>query len=361
MDRRSFLLAASAAPFAAAAAAQAEPAASLGQFIREHAVSTGFSGSVLVSHGGKVVASDAFGLADRSFSVPARPQTRYRIASITKAFTVALILQLADQKRLDLDGIIAAYLPGYAGEGAKRVSVRQLLNHTSGISNMDAGVDYESATRRGIPAYQLPHSPNELLSQFASGKLGHEPGAHFDYNNADYVILGKIVEQLAGQTYEEALKARILGPLGMRDTGMAYQREVIPDLARTYFKYEQDPLINDLPAYPENWYAAGGLYSTAADLLTFADALFRGGLVSTASRAEMLRPGKESYGFGMWVDEMAVKGRKLLFAQRPGSIMGANTLLLDFPHEPLTIILLGNTNLSNTDEFGFKIAREILG
>jgi CubicO group peptidase (beta-lactamase class C family) len=122
--------------------------------------------------------------------VPCAAETVYRIASITKLMTATIVMQLVDDGRIALDQPIATYLPDYKGAGAKQVLIRQLLNHTSGIENFDKGLtSYADAAAKGIPAYQLPHTPRELMDEFASGPLVHPPGTAFDYNNGDYVIL----------------------------------------------------------------------------------------------------------------------------------------------------------------------------
>jgi CubicO group peptidase (beta-lactamase class C family) len=241
------------------------------------------------------------------------------------------------------------------------VAIRNLLNHTSGIENFDRIKSYEEAVRDGMEAYQLPHTTSELVARYCSGKLVHEVGKVFDYNNADYIILGKVIEKITGKSYEAALKERILDPLGMTESGMLYQRDVMRNLASTYFKIDgTKPLINDLPVYIENWYAAGGMYSTADDLLKFSNALFGGRLLKPETLSLMLKPGLDDYGYGLWVATIEVRGKRYRIAHRPGSIMGANVVLLRFLDEGLTIIILSNTNATNIDAFSFMIGRAVV-
>ena len=112
--------------------------------------------------------------------------------------------------------------------------------------------------------------------------------------------------------------------------------------------------------YPENWYAAGAMYSTTTDLATFARALYGGRLLRPASLERMLKPGLDDYGYGLWVATHKIGGRPHRFAQRPGRIMGANVLLLRYLDDDLTIVVLGNTNLADTDKFGFFIGKAVL-
>ncbi|NEX91824.1 serine hydrolase domain-containing protein [Caulobacter sp. 17J65-9] len=357
MDRRLFLTAA-----ASLAALPSNANAAASSPIEEVITSTEFSGSVLVAQGRKIVLRKGFGLADRSFETPCGPDTAYRIASITKLMTATLVMQLVEAGRIDLDQPIRTYIADYKGPAAGQVTVRQLLNHSSGIENFDKGLtSYADAAARGMPAYQLPHRPRALMDQFASGPLVNPPGAAFDYNNADYVILGQIIEAVEGDSYEAVLSRRVLAPPGLKSTGMAKHAGVVARLAPTYYKDEAAPLANDMPVYPENWYAAGGLYSTCDDLLAFSNALYGGRLMSAGSLKALLTPGLDEYGFGLWVSELEVDGRKHRFAQRPGRIMGANTLLLRMLDDDVTIIILGNTNLMDTDRLGFRLARRVLG
>jgi D-alanyl-D-alanine carboxypeptidase len=330
--------------------------------IRQYARTHSFSGTVLVQKGGKTLYHESFGMADRAFDIPVTNSTKFKAASITKAFTAVLILQLAEQGKLDLRAPIRAYLPDYTGEGADKVRIHNLLNHTSGIENFDRVKSYDEAVRNGIESYQLPHTTDDLLTKYSSGKVVREVGKAFDYNNADYVILGKILEKIYDKPFDAILKERLLRPLGMVQSGMLYQQEIVPNLAYTYLKPgDTASLINDLPIYIQNWYSAGGMYSTAMDLAKFADALYRSSkLLRPETRKQMLTPGLDDYGYGLWVRDIDVRGKPHRVAQRPGSIMGANTLLLRFLDDDLTVVILSNTNATDIDAFGFLVGREAL-
>jgi D-alanyl-D-alanine carboxypeptidase len=334
-----------------------DPEATISEYAKAH----DFSGTILVQSKERLVYHRSFGLADRTFDVPATNETRYRIASITKAFTAALVLQLVEQGRLDLRAPIKTYLPTYAGEGADRVTLHHLLNHTSGLPNVDTVKSYEEAVRNGLELYQRPWTTDEIVSRYCSGMLAYEPGQVFDYNNGDYMILGKVIERVTGRTYDQVLGERILLPLGMSGSGMLSQREIVKGLASTYYQPQTTKvLINDLPVYIENWYAAGAMYSTTSDLLRFSTALFGAKLLKPESLTLMLKPGLDNYGYGIWVPNLEIGGRHFRAAQRPGSVMGANGVLLRLLDEGLTIIVLGNTNRTNIDGFSFFIAGEFL-
>lgn len=348
-----------AALFLALVATRAQ-AAPPDEFIAAYARDHGFSGTILVQQGGKVIYGHSFGLANIAFDQPNDARTRYKVASITKLFTSTLILQLRDQGKVDLDKPVRTYLPDYAGEAADKVTVRQLLGHTSGLPSYDQVTEAASAIRDGMPVYQLPHSSDALLSRYASGNLVAAPGTRFEYNNADYVVLGKIIERTRGQSFAEALKRGILGPLDMHDTGVLRQDQIVSRLADTYFRREDGGAMTpDLPAYPENWYASGAMYSTADDLLRFANALFGGKLLSADSMTQLLKPGLDEYGLGLWVYETKANGRAYRVAKRPGRIMGAQTQLYRFLDSDTTVIILANTDSTDLDEFVAKIGHQL--
>ena len=347
-----------AAPAFAASPAPAPTArAGLESFIESFAHEHEFSGTILIQDGGAKTYGRAFGLADRAFNVSADANTRYRIASITKLFTSALVLQLRDEGKLDLNGAIKKYLPDFGGEGGDEITIHQLLNHTSGLPQYDTVSSYQEAFADGVEQYQKPIAPDALVKRCCSGKLADKPGAKFNYNNADYFVLGRIIERLDGKSYEQALSDRILRPLGLKETGMLHWDVIVDRLAPTYFfRDDTKSLINDMPVYCENWYAAAGMYSTVADLLTFADALYGGRLIKPASLEKLLAPGLDEYGYGLWSYSFTRDGKKYKVAKRPGSVMGANGVLYRLLDRNTTIILLANTNRTDLDVFAQKIA-----
>lgn len=333
-------------------------AADVDAFVRDYAQQHGFSGSIRIVRPGKPDYVRSFGLANLAFEVPNRTHTKYRIASITKLFTATLILQLRDRGRLDLDRPIRAYLPDYAGRGGDTITVHQLLNHTSGLPNFDQVAEAADAIRDGLPTYQKPYTSDQLLAKFCSGDPLHAPGTTFDYNNGDYVVLGKIVERLYGQPYERVLRERILDPLRMKDSGFLHQSDVVAGLADAYFRHDDRKTLSpDLPVYPENWYAAGALYSTTADLATFSRALFDGRLVGRDSLERMFRPGLDDYGYGLWSYQTRLGGAARRVVKRPGRIMGAQAQLFHVFDPDLTIVLLANTASADLDEFVAQIAK----
>lgn len=331
-------------------------------FVAAYAKEHDFNGSILIRKDGAIRYAGSFGLANRPFKVPNTRETKYKIASITKLFTSVLILQLSEQGRLDLNRTIGAYLPDYAGEGADKVTIHQLLNHTSGLANFDTVKDVETAIRSGIPVYQTPSTSDQLLAKFCSGKLVNVPGTVFDYNNADYIILGKILERIYGKPYEEVLRDKILQPLQMRNTGLLHQSDIVDGLADTYFfRDDLKALAPDLPVYPENSYAAGAMYSTVDDVLTFSNALFGGKLLGKEALALLVKPGLDDYGYGLWSYDTKINGKPHRVVKRPGQIMGAQSQLYHFLDEDVTVVILSNTGTTDLDEFVAEIGKRVVG
>jgi len=343
-----------------AAAPQAAPI-DLATFIATYAAEKDMHGVIRIEEKGRLIYSRAFGQADRAFAVPTTEDTRFRIASITKIFTSVLILQLQEEGRLNLDDLVGRHLPNLPGEAGARVTLRQLLNHTSGIAQLDTIASYQEGFANGIPHYQKPMTLEALVAQCCTGALVAEPGMAFDYNNADYLLLGAIIERITGQTWEQVLRDRILTPLALTDTGVGHWDAIIARLAQTYtFRDDTRTLITDMPVYYENWGASGSMYSTAADLAVFAEALYGGRLLNPASLEQFVTPALDEYGLGLWSYSFERAGRTWHVAKRPGGIMGARSVLYRLRERDVTIVLLSNTTLVDLDVFAQRIANRMI-
>ncbi|MFY9463830.1 MAG: serine hydrolase domain-containing protein [Sediminibacterium sp.] len=331
-------------------------------FIDSFVANNNFNGTILIEKKGKITYSKSFGFANFPFKIPNTFDTRYRVASITKAFTAVLILQLYEQGKIDLNKTITAYLPDYKGVAGNIVTVKELLNMTSGMKNMDDGLSLEQVLKNGMPQYQTPNTSDEMLTKFCNDTLVTKPGTVFDYNNADFIILGKIIERVTSKTYEDNLQEKILRPLQMVNSGLLSQEAIIAKLADTYF-YREDfkMLSNDLPVYWGNWYAAGAMYSTAGDILKFANALFNAKLLKQETLHQMFASGLGEYGFGVWVyKDYEINHRMYTIVKRPGSIMGAQAMLFHILEDDSTIIILCNTGTVSLDNLAARIADKII-
>lgn len=142
---------------------------------------------------------------------------------------------------------------------------------------------------------------------------------------------------------------------------MLDQGQILEGLADTYFfRPDLKAMVNDLPVYPENWYAAGAMYSTVQDVLTFSNALFGGKLLKAETLALMVKPGLDDYGYGLWSYETKIGDKKHRVVKRPGSIMGAQAQLFHFLDDGVTVIILSNTGTTDLDEFVAEIGKKVI-
>ncbi len=302
-----------------------------------------FNGTVMVAEGGKVIYKKGFGLADMEWNIPNKPDTKFRIGSITKQFTSMLILQLVAEGKVKLDGKLSDYLPYYRKDTGEKVTVHQLLSHTSGIPS------YTSLPKFMEDVSRNPYPVDVFIKKFCSGDLEFEPGSKFVYNNSGYFLLGAIIEEVTGKKYEEVLKGRILEPLGMKNTGYDHSKTVINNRAAGYEKtfdgYVNSPYLDmSLP------YSAGALYSTVEDLYVWDQALYTEKLLSKEMKELMFKPHHTSsdgqgygYGWGIREREIPDSKEKTTSISHGGGINGFSTLierLVDYKH---LIVLFNNT------------------
>jgi len=269
----------------------------------------GFSGVVLVARGDTVVVHTARGLADRAFAVPVRPDTRFNLGSINKLFTRVAIAQLHERGLLSLGARLAEVLPDYPNRAvADAVTVQQLAEFSSGMG------DFFGERFDATPKDRLRDN-RDYLPLFADDALLFAPGSSRRYSNAGYVVLGLVVEKVAGQSYYDYVRERVLLPAGMKDTDSFEADVPVTNLAEGYTasrgsgEHPGEPLRSNVYTRPARGSAAGGGYSTAPDLLRFARALRTGTLLGPAGTAWILGgpapggpapnpPGPAGNGFG---------------------------------------------------------------
>jgi CubicO group peptidase (beta-lactamase class C family) len=290
----------------------------------------GFMGAVLVARGDEVLLNKGWGQANVEWNVPNTPSTRFRIASITKQFTAAAILLLEERGKLSVDDPVRKYLPD-APASWNTITIFHLLTHTSGVPDYSALPPYRSVG---------PLTPTEVVARFRDAPLDFVPGERWNYSNSGYALLGLLIERVSGRSYAEFLRENIFMPLNMDDSGYDLSRDVI---LRRASGYRRTPagIVNAPYLDMSLPYAAGGLYSTTGDLLTWTRALFGGRLLSAASLRKMTTPVPQSpggYAFGLNVQ--SVGGRTVMF--HAGGINGFTTTLAYYPDSRVTIAVLSN-------------------
>jgi CubicO group peptidase (beta-lactamase class C family) len=181
-----------------------------------------FSGAVLVARDGKILYENAFGYANREWSIANDLGTKFEIGSMTKQFTALLVLQFVNEGKIRLDGSISDYLPYYRKDTGRRVIIAELLSHTSGIPDFLSQPSF-----LGGSASRAHYGVQEFATQYCSGDLLFAPGTRFGYSNSGYFLLGAMLEQVSGSSFERLLQDRILTPLKMKDSGYVHPETVL--------------------------------------------------------------------------------------------------------------------------------------
>jgi D-alanyl-D-alanine carboxypeptidase len=242
-------------------------------------VAAGVPGVVVLVRDGDRKFQLARGYADLASETPMRVKDRFRVASLTKTFVATVVLELVGERRLRLDDTVERWLPGRISNGAS-VTVRHLLNHTSGI--YDAVED--PAILAPYLGGDLTHltSPDEVLDVAAAHGPLFPPGSNWSYSNTNYFVLGMIVEAASGHTISSELRRRIFRPLRLHHTTFPSSSRIAGRHARGYFRLGGPDLVDVTEFSPSLFWAGGAVVSTAADSARFYRALLRG---------RLLRPG----------------------------------------------------------------------
>jgi D-alanyl-D-alanine carboxypeptidase len=265
-------------------------------------VAAGLPGLAVSAPGGE----DAAGLANLETREPLTSQHRFRIGSVSKTFIAAVVLQLVDEGVLELDGEATPVVPG--------VTVRQLLNHTSGLPDADLFRDPVALFEpyRKDPKHRWEMSPHELLGRVLGQPRLFPPGEGWSYGGSSYLALGLLVEEKTGTGLREQLRRRVIEPLGLEATDLPDAISATEGMARGYLPADNPVLPGPGPApvdvteldLPFNW-AGGGVISTPRDVARFLQLLLGGKVLSDRLRTEMLRtvpsdwPETDEYGLGI--------------------------------------------------------------
>jgi len=335
---------------AAGCASVRTPAQDIDAIVSRYHSAGKFSGAVLVGRGETIVYQRALGVADEAWNVPAALDTRFQIGSLTKQFTGALLYELAEQKRIDLDKPLSAYLPEYRADVGQAVTIRQLLGHSAGVPDFVRRPDIMQLLKQ-------PATPAEVVSNYCSGALEFTPGTRFKYSNCGYLILGAVIERISGESYAENLR-RLLSRAGLEDTGIDGPRAIVPRLATAYVVEGKERLK---APYIE-WsvaFSSGAVYSTVLDLWRWRNTLLSGRVLGPRAPAELfaLRPFGYSYGWHVGATdeahlrkflasdynvEPAPPGASMRLASHSGDLPGFHSSMTVFLDGSWTVILLDN-------------------
>jgi CubicO group peptidase (beta-lactamase class C family) len=318
------------------------------------------NGAVLVADRGRIVYERAFGLANMELKAPNTTTTRFEVASMTKPMTAIAVMQLVQEGKVRLDGTVSEYLPWYPSEAGKRMTVHQLLDHTSGLRG-DIALDEPSPGAEVLAAINSDlYSNDSLVKLIARRPMQSAPGTQFNYSSDGYAVLGAIIEHVTGTPYWRALRERVLDRAGMTETGVSLLAPLVPGRAAGYAQsfagYTNAPHIGVTPA--------GGLYSTLRDLYRFDQALYGDTLVNAKSKSLLFAPRSVATAYGWKTGEDTLpNGSRRLVLRTTGGLPGFQALMVRVPELRRTIILLSNTRalVWRFDDFAVAIGRILDG
>jgi CubicO group peptidase (beta-lactamase class C family) len=340
-DRRDLLLAGAGLALAPGVALAAKPLGAdnpvVDAFVREQ----GFNGVVMLGKAGRATYARAFGMADLEAARPATVETVYAVASISKWLTTVTVLKLVEAGQLSLDAPITTWLPDYRKDTGAKVTLRRLLSNSSGVPN---GFTPALKADPSLLTTDLP--TREAVQRFCQGDLAFEPGARFDYALMNWILVVAVIEAVTGRPYQEAMRAITLDPLGLKATDASAATAASPGLAVGYASASPPTRRpnNRLPYMA----AAGGYFSTAADLLKAAHQVFDTSFLSPASQGALrtVEVASDNYALGGRIRTLWVDGKPYPAGWETGNTAGYRSVLGHRFDTRATVVILNNTSLS---------------
>jgi CubicO group peptidase (beta-lactamase class C family) len=297
-----------------------------------------FSGVMLVARGGKNLLSRACGDADREKRIPNRVDTKINLGSMNKMFTATAVMQLVEQGKIRVEDPVGKYLAEYPNRDvAGKVTIHQLLTHTGGTGDVFGPEFRENREKLKNPA--------DYLALYGTRAPLFEPGSRYEYSNYGFEILGAIIEKVSGQSYYDYVREHIFAPAGMKNTDSYFEAEPVANRAVGYTNMMRGKSVQPNTAMlPPRGSPAGGGYSTAEDLVRFAEALL-GHRLLNAQFTELLTTGKISAGppghmYAYGFHDIHEDGVRLIGHNGGGP--GINASLEIFPESGYVVVVLAN-------------------
>lgn len=313
-----------------------------------------FNGAVLVAEDGNIILSKGYGMADFEKQIPNNNLTKFRLASVTKQFTAMLVMQLVEKGKIKLDGKLSEYLPYYRKDIGEKITIHQILSHTAGLAN------YTNNRQFMQDESSIKVSPKEFVLKYCSEDLIFEPGTKWEYSNSGFFILGLVIEELTGKTWEENLHENILTPAGMLNSGYEHSDRTYENQAKGYVRtlgeYKPSKFIDmTIP------YSAGSMYSTIEDMYKWDRILYTDKLLGKEYREKMFTPVMNNYGYGWQIIEHPVGEKKLKVVTHSGGIFGFNSLETRLVDENKFIMVLNNFEGGNLNQLTIGIVNILYG
>ena len=305
-----------------------------------------FDGAALVAENGKIIYEDAFGLANREWNIPNKTDTKFMIGSVSKPLTAVLMLIQVQKGLISLDSTIENYLPEFKNKPAAKVTIRQLLNHTSGIPNYDIIKDFFPRISRQY------FTREDYVKIFIDSALAFTPGSAYAYSSWGYFTLGYIMEKVTGKTYAQLMSDDIFKKLGMNNSGSYYHTQIVRNRATGYDNNFGGYTSSDFRDQ-SNTMSTGDIYSTVDDLFKFHMALADNTLLNKELTAEMFTPGLEPayYGFGWFNKQFKYTATDSVASNfHLGMTEGFISFIRRIPSTKSLVVILCNS--SPTDFFG---------
>jgi CubicO group peptidase (beta-lactamase class C family) len=305
-----------------------------------------FSGNVLVAQKGKIIYEKAFGLADRELNVKNNLKGKFQIGSLTKQFTAAAILQLAEAGKLKLTDTIGTYFPSFPKGDS--VTIHMLLSHTSGIRNY---TDMPEFWRIGA----TPVEKDSMIALIKRQPLDFSPGSKWKYSNSGYLLLGYIIEKASGQSYSDYVLNKVIKNAGLENTFVNRWDSILANRVKGYMKGENG-WQNAMYISMEGPYSAGAIISTVEDLYKWNNALFENKIISPGSLTKMTTPYLQHYGYGLGIDTF----QRHLNIGHSGGIPGFVSYLVRFPADNVVVVVLSNSS-GNSPAIANALAATLFG
>jgi D-alanyl-D-alanine carboxypeptidase len=305
-----------------------------------------FRGTIVVERNGQVILQKNYGIAVEEWQVPVSSDTRFEIASLSKQFTAAAILQLADRGKLNVEDPVSKYSPESPASW-KGMTIHHLLTHTSGLP--------ENEWENFFKGRCTPYTTEEQVKTFRDRPLDFPPGTSWKYRNTEYYLLAFIIEKLSGESYASYLTHHIFEPLKMTHSGFAAMADIVPLMAEGYSR--EGSTLHHREYFDRSMETgAGGIYTTAEDLLRWNKALDSPGLLSEHALEFMFTahpPG--NYGAGWFIE---TSPRRKIYHE--GGDPGFAAFEARYPDQHIVIIVLSNGDDSPVRDIADSMAKHLL-
>ncbi|WP_299361980.1 serine hydrolase domain-containing protein [Winogradskyella sp.] len=329
------------------------------EIINSYDKNLGFSGNILIGQGDSIIYHSENGFSDYGEKKRNASKTKFRLASLSKQFTAAALLVLEQQRKVDFNEPLSTYIKELKPEIADKITIHQILSHSSGL-----GRDIETLSNK--PLGQSYITLDEIIKLINTSDLYYEPGKKWSYSNLGYAVAAKIIEEVSGMDYGDAMKELIFQPLGMYNTGHESSKISIDHMAKGYVDMPEE-IIDAM--YEDKSYVigAGSIYSTTEDMFTWARELMNGGkVINEKSRKKLFsKQGGRGYSYGWYVANYVWspvnEKTQAINIHHDGGCPGFSSKLSILSKHNLVIIVLSNKVPAHISTIANKVTNTVLG